>query len=388
MNAQAPISAADLDKAGYYSARDNSHKDLLVYAARASGRSVLKIQSDFNKMAKSSSRLNLVEYVRHGLFRHDSFTDEQRAAYISNDLHWDFTHKCNDQSWSGAAEDKVLATVLLSSGGVPVPEIIGVIDRSRRIYPGIDKVSTADQLRDIVLANLDGGLFGKITGGMVSFGVFRIEEADATHILCAGHDRMSYDTFLDEFVGTNSYVLQRTLSNHSDFDGYASALATVRMINMVTEDGVFCPQAIIKLPQGSNIADAFWRPGNLAGEVDVETGVVRSVRERGAFEMSVYEDHPVKPGLMGMKLPHWDKLLEINANAAQIFAPIKYQPTDIAITQDGPMVVELNYGGGFDLPQYASGRGMMTPEVRAFFAANGCFTDEPRKRGLSFLGRR
>lgn len=99
-------------------------------------------------------------------------------------------------------------------------------------------------------------------------------------------------------------------------------------------------------------------------------------------DLTFHEDHPQTPGLIGLTLPHWDKLMEINARAAQIFAPIRYQSTDIAITQDGPVIVELNYGGGFDLPQYASGRRMLTSAVRAFFKSHGCKFEPARRRGL------
>lgn len=74
---------------------------------------------------------------------------------------------------------------------------------------------------------------------------------------------------------------------------------------------------------------------------------------------------------MGKKLPYWDALREMNERAARIYAPIRYQSTDIAITQDGPVIVELNYGGGFGLPQNASGRGLLTPQMRSFFEECG-----------------
>lgn len=386
MNTQTTVSAAELDKQEYLAARDSNLTELLAYAAKTSGRSVLQVQRDFGQMAKSHSRLNMIEYVRNGLFRKDNFTEDERAAYISNDLHWDLTHKCNDQAWSGTAEDKVLATLLLTAGDVPVPAIEAVLDSSPRIYPNLKKISTAADMRDLVLANRDSGLFGKILDGMVSFGVFRVEQADETHLTCSGHDTMTYEAFMSDFVGSNAYVVQKTLTNHSDLAPYASALATVRMINMVRDDEVFCPQAIIKLPQGNNIADAFWRPGNLACAIDVASGAILTVAERTGAEVTFHEDHPENAGLMGMKLPYWDDLIKINARAAQIFAPIRYQSTDIAITQDGPVVVELNYGGGFDLPQYASGKGMLTPGVRAFFESHGCTFEAPRKKG--FFGRR
>jgi hypothetical protein len=44
---------------------------------------------------------------------------------------------------------------------------------------------------------------------------------------------------------------------------------------------------------------------------------------------------------------------------------------DIALTSDGPMLIEINTGGGFDLPQLASGRGFLTDDVCEFFRTCG-----------------
>ncbi|WP_272945945.1 hypothetical protein [Halocynthiibacter namhaensis] len=43
MDNQPSASASDLDQQSYLSARDSDHKDLLVYAAKESGRSVLQV---------------------------------------------------------------------------------------------------------------------------------------------------------------------------------------------------------------------------------------------------------------------------------------------------------------------------------------------------------
>ncbi|WP_142634053.1 sugar-transfer associated ATP-grasp domain-containing protein [Ruegeria faecimaris] len=383
------INAAESDHQRYLSARDSDHATLLAHAAKSSGRSVLQVQRSFNQMAKPPSRLNMVEYVRNGLHHEDRFTDAERAAYISNDLHWPIAHKCNHHGWNSAAEDKILASTLLETAGVPVPETVGVIDRSNRHYPGVTKINTPEALRDLVCNHLEGGLFGKIVEGMVSFGAFLIEDADQSTITCAGQPPITYEAFLDEFVGQNSYVVQPLLKNHSAIQDYASALATVRMVTLVRENDVFCPVAVIKLPQGPNIADAFWRPGNLACSINIETGVIETVARRAKMETEFLDDHPDNPGLMGLKLPFWDELIEINDRAARTFQPIRYQSTDIAITESGPVVVELNYGGGFDLPQYASGRGMLTPEVRSFFEGFGYDLDaKPQKKRWLFGKRR
>ena len=302
---QQNVTAFDLDQQAYLSARDADYVQLLAHAAKSSRTSPFQVQRAFRKMAKSHSKLNMVEFVRHGLHHTDRVTDAQRETYISNDLHWPITHLCCHNGWQGVAEDKILAATMLTAGGVPVPNTVGVIDRSQRLFPGVRKIDTVDALREVVLANIDGGLFGKIVEGMVSFGVFSIEHADQNQITCYGQGPVTYETFFNDFIGTNSYVLQRVLNNHSSVAQYSSALATVRMVNLITDQGVYCPCAIIKLPQGKNIADAFWRPGNLACEVDFDTGQIKTVSRRLGMEVEFLDDHPDTPGLMGLPLPYW-----------------------------------------------------------------------------------
>ena len=67
----------------------------------------------------------------------------------------------------------------------------------------------------------------------------------------------------------------------------------------------------------------------------------------------------------------WNRVLELAERAAWIFEPARYQSMDIAVGDDGPILVEANTGGGFDLPQLASGRGFLTDEVIAFFRDRG-----------------
>ncbi len=381
MTLQQDITAASQDQKAYLAARDSNPKDLLVYAAKKSGRSPVKIQREFLQLSRSYGRINMVEYIRNGLYDIDRYSDEERANFLSNDLHWDIAHTCNDQAWSGTAEDKVIAGTILEAGGVPVPKTLAILDKSNRIYPGLDKLSTKEACLAFLRAHGSKKLFGKITGGMVSFGAFRIEGWDAETIHCNGHAPMSYEIFLNDFIGNNAYVLQEVQENHDALAPYASALATVRMVNFLGKDGLHVPVAIIKLPQGDNIADAFWRPGNLACDIDVETGTIRTVTQRG-LETEFLEDHPVTAGLKGLQLPFWQQLLEINERAAHVFEPIRHQAADIAITPNGPVMVELNYGGGFDLPQYASGRGLLTPEVRAFLAECGVDLTPRKKKGF------
>jgi hypothetical protein len=67
-----------------------------------------------------------------------------------------------------------------------------------------------------------------------------------------------------------------------------------------------------------------------------------------------------------MAFPHWRELPEIKEACARLFAPVCYQSLDMATTQVGPLLVEDNTGGGFDLRQLASRSGFLSKDVRKF----------------------
>lgn len=371
MTIQTPITAAEKDKAAFAQVDNGKLSDMLAYAANKTGRSPVKLGMEFSRISSSDAKINISEYIRWGLFYEDRYTEDQRAQFISNSLHWPIAHACNNQGWSSAAEDKVLAGTILNAGGATAPETVAVIDTSPRLYPGVQKISNPEDLRDLILSLGNTKLFGKIVDGMVSFGAFSVKDADQTYISCVGQAPMTYADFMTSFLGDNAYLLQVKLENHEDIAPFCSALATIRMVNLVQTDRVDCPFAVISMPQGDQIADTLWRGGNIACEIDTETGEIKTVVTRSGPEIVFLEDHPTLAGWMGKRLPHWDALRELNERAARLFAPIRYQSTDIAITKDGPVIVEINYGGGFGLPQNAAGRGLLTPQVRSFFKECG-----------------
>jgi hypothetical protein len=67
-----------------------------------------------------------------------------------------------------------------------------------------------------------------------------------------------------------------------------------------------------------------------------------------------------------MAFPHWRELRKIKEACARLFAPVRYQSLDMATTQVGFLLVEVNTGGGIDLRQLASRSGFLSKDVRKF----------------------
>src|SRR3546814_14609338 len=82
--------------------------------------------------------------------------------------------------------------------------------------------------------------------------------------------------------------------------------------------------------------------------------------------------------LVGTRLPDWQEVRRVNDACARLVAPVRYHSLDIALTDAGPVVVEVNVGGSFVLPQMASGQGLLTEETRDFFV--GCGWKAGRRR--------
>ena len=60
--------------------------------------------------------------------------------------------------------------------------------------------------------------------------------------------------------------------------------------------------------------------------------------------------------------------MALTLDAARSFAPFRLQAWDVAVCPDGPLLVELNNGGDFDLPQLATDRGLMDEAFTEFLA--------------------
>ncbi len=346
--------------------------DWLRYAHKASGRSPMELVGEFFRLKRGPGKLTLQEYVEYGVYDRERNGLGEQARFITNTLHWPITRSCCDMTWQAATEDKWLCGHILARSDVRVPETLAVIDSTDRSFPGTRKISTAADLEAFLRSGEVLPVFAKENRGICSYGTFLVEEADATGLRLKGRGWMGYAALMDEFVGGTSYLLQRLETNHGFFAPYTDGLATVRVCVLASGTDVEIPFAVLKLPARNNIADSFWRPGNLACSIDVASGRVSTARSRHRFGTTDHVEHPdTGAALVGETVPMWDAVLDLARACAPIFRPLRYQSMDIAVTADGPVLIEINTGGGFDLPQLASGKGFLTDEVREFFRACG-----------------
>ena len=133
------------------------------------------------------------------------------------------------------------------------------------------------------------------------------------------------------------------------------------------KDGAEILHAIWKIPVGDNVADNFWREGNMLGLVDAESGRVTRVVQGVGPDHRQVETHPdTGARIIGADLPDWDALTSLCLKHAASLSGLRLQAWDIAMCPEGPVAMEVNIGGDFNLPQLAAGAGLLDERFRKF----------------------
>ncbi|MEY4981973.1 MAG: hypothetical protein RIR62_239, partial [Pseudomonadota bacterium] len=73
----------------------------------------------------------------------------------------------------------------------------------------------------------------------------------------------------------------------------------------------------------------------------------------------------------GKSVPFWQEAMTLAAKSVALFAPVRLQSVDVAITATGPTIIEVNTGGSFNMIQRATGRGFLQPDVEHFLNVVG-----------------
>lgn len=347
-------------------------RKLFLFAKRESGKDPFSIVKEYWVLGRGDRKLTLNDYFLYGLYDDKKYPMEAKSRFISEKLHWPITRKCCDLCWWALTEDKWISYNLLARFGIKTPDTIGVIDQSPRLFGSDHKITSPTELKAFLKQTDSYPIFGKPNRGLGSAGALVITGIDDTNVFLDQSEPLTFERFFTEIIGNTTYLLQKFIENHPQIKAFTKYVATVRTINFVGTDFLATPFCLIKIPSSTNIADNYWRTGNMIADVDPESGVIRRAIRGKGIEIEELETHPeTGDKLVDLALPHWDRVRHINEACARLFAPVRYHSLDIALTSEGPVVVEVNIGGSFVLPQLASGTGLLTDEVRKFFQSCG-----------------
>jgi hypothetical protein len=163
------------------------------------------------------------------------------------------------------------------------------------------------------------------------------------------------------------YVLQARIENHPEIaDLTTGAAATARIVSGKPPGSrAEYVIAAFKLPVGASSADNF-AAGGLASPIDEATGILGPAIAKD-LAASRCERHPDSgAAISGRRLPFWSQAVELALRAHDALREPALLGWDVALTPDGPTLLETNRGWSFDLVQRPHGRpigGTRFPEI-------------------------
>jgi hypothetical protein len=185
-----------------------------------------------------------------------------------------------------------------------------------------------------------------------SLGVANLEryDADADCLVTNLGQQVTINEFADqvETYAEGGYLFQTRLTPHSKIvDVVGNQISTVRMFVLADDFGPVLLRASWKIASGISVADNFWRDGNMLGGLDVDTGKVIRVLRRTAAGTEVVDRHP-KTGasFADLEFPHWDEMRDVVMRGAAAVPSCHFQGWDVALTDRGPVLIELEGDGG------------------------------------------
>lgn len=125
---------------------------------------------------------------------------------------------------------------------------------------------------------------------------------------------------------------------------HPSSLNTIRVATVKYDDGVEAIAAFFRTGRGGNIVDNAGA-GGVFGTIDISSGVIDAVGDEYGNSYEVHPDSLIK--MVGFEIPRWQEAVDMAKELALIVDGNRYAGWDLALTENGWVMIEGNARGQF-----------------------------------------
>lgn len=342
------------------------------------GKPWLRQAMEIRGLASGRQRIGIEEYYELGIFDDDFFPGQEKSRCVGWRSSAKIDRVLNDDSWRATANDKVLNYALLVHYGFPVPETLAIYSPSGRRIAQEPLLRNKEELDAYLGTAVTFPVFIKPIHGTYGRGTFCLQGAlnnDDGYVDTRGQvvsrDELLGACLTDKFCGM---LFQKRLVQHPEIAAIVGH--TVSCVRVIVALGIgSSPEVVLafwKIGREKNITDNFCmgESGNLLAWIDVETGtvgrVITGLWPTGAECLK----HPdTQARLVDARLPDWSQAIKLCCEAAAIFPGLRLQHWDIAFSDQGPVLMELNTEADLGVPQYLCRQAFVTEEIEAWMAS-------------------
>ncbi|MBQ2917403.1 MAG: hexapeptide transferase [Clostridia bacterium] len=152
-------------------------------------------------------------------------------------------------------------------------------------------------------------------------------------------DDLNCKELYDKLVSNGQLLIEECIKQHEDMNVlYDKSVNTMRMFTFYKNGESFFLQAVLKIGNGG-VVDNFSSGGMYTYVSDLGDVYVEAIDK----DDNIYPTHPISNHkIVGFKVPMFKEAVELVKEAAKVIPEVAYVGWDVAISENGPVIVEGN----------------------------------------------
>ncbi|MBA3035000.1 MAG: hypothetical protein FP814_00745 [Desulfobacterium sp.] len=282
-----------------------------------------------------------------------NFPKAELRKFVSKREMLKIERSLNPETWESLTEDKGIFYKYCNALSLPIPKLYAIFFSNTAGYSTKGSVLySRKDWQTFIKIELPSEFIIKPTTSAYGAGVLcyiRTQE-EAFIDVASGKQYNADDIYNIMFTANKNFVIQERLMNHPELIRLSEtkSLQTLRIWTFIDRNGKsHILHAFLKVIVGENITDNHEHgiSGNLCAEVTLDKGTLKSAVKLNPNVSGIMTvvSHP-KTGISfdGFNIPLWDAALNLAKEASLKFLPMRIFGWDIAVTSNGPYIIEGN----------------------------------------------
>lgn len=258
---------------------------------------------------------------------------KERCAYIGMGFMYEYQLKMNPRQSRDILENKIKFLSVFK-------------DYVGRDWATLDALKQDHTIAERFLKNPEGKAVIKYSKG---------NSGKWVHVLDT--QGLTAEQLIERMQQKRADLIETFVVQHNDLMRIApKGLNTVRLITQYHNGGALIIGACLRLSVDGFVDNL--NAGNIGLPLDIKTGAVTDLGRYLDITKEDLEKHPLTgESLVGFTLPYWDRCIELVIRAAQLIPENRSVGWDVAVTNNGPVLIEGNHDWSYGLWELTNRKG-------------------------------
>ena len=282
--------------------------EVLNREAELNNKSKLQIKLDYVSRV-IDSKLGYVDYMKGN---YANLSEEDRKKMLTGENYRKLLAYLNPIEYRIVMDDKIICNKIFNK-------------YIKRKYIDL-RVTTIKEFNDFLKDKKN--VFAKLVDGFGGDGVKKIEVSKIKNITKLYNELIKNRQFLVE----EEIIQNEELNKINKF-----AVNNIRVITILKDKNVYILERILRINDGkTNTISSH----DIQGRLDEEGNLISKMVDD---DLNIFETHPITGfKFLGLKIPYMKEIIDLCKSAALEVPNIRFIGFDIAVTKNGPEIIEVN----------------------------------------------